>query len=69
MPGALAGPLLIFIEHLNLHCPLGVRQHAARSQGKGPAGVSVSGSRKAGVNVGGCPGEEGTLASLLLLPS
>ena len=40
MPGALAVPLLILVECLNLRWPLGVGQHAARCRRKGPAGVA-----------------------------
>ena len=40
MLGALVVSLMVLLEHLNLHCPLGVGQRAARDQGKGPAGVA-----------------------------
>ena len=37
MPGALAVPLLVFIECLNLPWPLSVSQRVVRARGKGPA--------------------------------
>ena len=40
VPGALAVPLIIFVEHLNLHWLSGVSQCAARGGGKGPAVVA-----------------------------
>ena len=43
MPGALAIPLLVLVECLNLHWPSGVSQCVARGQGKDPAGVAGKG--------------------------
>ena len=43
MPAALAVPLLVLVEHLNLHWPLGVGQPVSRARGKGPAGVAGKG--------------------------
>ena len=60
-------PLLVLIEWVNLHCVEGVSQCEAWGQSKGPAGMAGRGS---GEDYRWCwmmPGEEGSLASLLLL--
>ena len=43
MPGALVAPLLVLVEHVNLHWPSCVSQHVAGCQIKGPAGVAGKG--------------------------
>ena len=43
VPGALAVPLFVLVDHVNLHWQSGVSQRAASGQGKGPAGVAGSG--------------------------
>lgn len=43
MPGALAVPLLVPVEHLNIHWLSGFSQRVTRGSGKGPAGVAGKG--------------------------
>ena len=47
IPGVLVDPLLVLVEHVNLHCLSGVSQHGAGFQGNGPAEVAGRGSWEA----------------------
>lgn len=47
IPGVLVDPLLVLVEHVNLHCLSSVSQHAARFRGNGPAEVAGRGSWEA----------------------
>ena len=63
MPSALVVPLLVLIEPVNLHlskCHPGPEERPCWSPQEGGLG-------KTGAKVGGPPGVEGSLASLLLL--
>lgn len=44
IPGVLVDPLLVLVEHVNLHCLSGVSQCAAKFQDIGPAEVAGRGS-------------------------
>ena len=67
MFGTLGVPLLVLLEHVNLHLLHGVGQCAAWGPVKGPAGFAGNRSREAWSKVGGCPPVEGSLASPLPL--
>ena len=70
MPGALVAPLLVLIECVNLHWPLDVGQHATQGPTQRPCwSCQEGGPGKAGADIGGHPGEEGTPAFLLPLPT
>lgn len=58
IPGVLVDPLLVLVEHVNLHCLSGVTQCAAKFQDKGPAKVAGRGLGKVRADVGECPGVE-----------
>ena len=57
MPSALVDVLLVLTEHVNLCQGPGQRSYYSCQEG---------GPRKAGAKVGGCPGAQGSPASLLL---
>ena len=81
MPSPLDVPLLVLVEHVNLHWSLSVSQCATWElgqrpcwsrwkgvRGKGPAGVTGKGFwGRLEPEAGGRPGAEGSPASLLLL--
>ena len=68
MPSTLVVPLLIPVECVNLHQLLDVNHHAAQGLRQRPCwNHREGGPGKSGADVGGCPGVDGSLLSLLPL--
>ena len=68
MPGALVVPLLVLLECVNSHQLSEIGLHAASGPRQRPCwSHQAEGPGRAGANVAGCQGVEGSLASLLPL--